>query len=120
MLLARTLVAALVLFSQGTQAAAQPVCKPVLTVKEASFSEAINLRRYWTAMVHVDASRCATVSGLFALGFVRLAENGPDLEFAESFFWQPDQTRVRVEFWVDEAVHKYWINDVATCPCRGS
>ncbi len=70
--------------------------------------------------MHVDASRCATVTGLFALGFVRLAENGPDLEFAEPFFWQPEQTKVRVEFWADEAVHKYWISDVATCPCRGN
>ena len=120
MLLARTLIAALVLFSQGTQADAQPACKPILTVRDVIFSEPINLKRYWTAMVHVDASRCATASGPFALGFVRRAENGPDLEFAEPFFWQPEQTKVRVEFWVDEAVHKYWISDAAACPCRGN
>ena len=112
------LAAVLLVFAQGVQATAQPVCKPVMTVTDANFSEPINLRRYWTAVVLVDASRCATVSGLFSLGFIRLAENAPDLEFAESFFWQPDQTKVRVEFWVDEAVHKYWISDVAACPCR--
>ena len=113
-------LAALLLFAQAVQAAAQPACKPVMTVRDASLSEPINLKRYWTAVVHVDASRCATMTGLFALGFVRLAENGPDLEFAESFFWQPQQTKVRVEFWVDEAVHKYWIGEVAACPCRGN
>ena len=119
--LASVLMAALLVFAQGVQATAQPVCKPVMTIRDANFSEPINLKRYWTAVVHVDASRCATVTGgLFALGFVRLAENGPDLEFAEPFFWQPEQTKVRVEFWVDEAVHKYWISDVAACPCRGN
>jgi len=114
------LVAALLVFSQGTLAAAEPVCKPVLMVKDVGFSEMINLKRFWTATVDVDASRCATSSGLFALAFVRLAENAPDLEFAEPLFWQPGQTRVRVEFWADEAVHKYWVSDVAACPCRGN
>jgi len=119
--LASVLTAALLVFVQGVQATAQPVCKPVMTVRDANFSAPINLKRYWTAVVDVDASRCATVTGgLFALGFVRLAENGPDLEFAEPFFWQPEQTKVKVEFWVDEAVHKYWISDVAACPCRGN
>lgn len=114
------LAATLLVFAQGAQAAAQPACKPALTIREASFSQPINLKRYWTAVVDVDASRCATVTGLFALGFVRLAENGPDLEFAKPFFWQPKQTKIKVEFWVDEAVHKYWISDVAACPCRSN
>ena len=39
-------------------------------------------------------------------------------EFAQPFIWRPGQTSVRVEFWVDEAVLKYWIGDVATCPGR--
>jgi hypothetical protein len=117
---ASILAAALLLFLPGATVAAQPVCKPALTVKDVNFTETINLKRVWKAVVHVDASRCATVSGLFALGFVRLAENGPDLEFAEPFFWQPGPTRVRVEFWADEAVHKYWIEDVAACPCRAN
>ena len=49
-----------------------------------------------------------------------MPENGPDLEFAKPFFWQPKQTKIKVEFWVDEAVHKYWISDVAACPCRSN
>jgi len=117
--LVSTLAAALLAALPGTQAVAQPVCRPVLAVNNADFSQVFNLRRYWTATVHVDASRCATSTGLFAIGFVRLAGNGPDLEFAQPFVWQPGQTSVRVEFWADEAVHKYWISDVATCPCRG-
>jgi hypothetical protein len=97
---------------------ANPVCKPALTVKEASFSAVTNLRRYWSAKVDVDASRCASASGLFALGFLRLAENGRDLEFAEPFIWRTGETKVRVEFWADEAVQDHWIADVAPCPCR--
>ena len=89
-------------------------------VKDVGFSEMINLKRFWTATVDVDASRCVTASGLFALTFVRLAENAPDLEFAEPFIWREAQTRIRVEFWADEAVHNYWIGEVATCPCRGN
>ena len=114
------LAAALRVFSQATQAAAEPACKPVLVVKDVGFSEVINLKRFWTATVDVDASRCAASSGLFALAFVRLAENAPDLEFAEPFIWRAPQTKVRVEFSADEAVHAYRIDDVAACPCRGN
>ena len=118
--MARTsiLTATLLVFLQGTQVAAQSVCKPALTVRNVGFSEAVNLRRFWTATVDVDASQCTTVSGLYSLGFVRTAESGLDQEFAQPFFWRPGQTSVRVEFWVDEAVHKYWIDEVAACPCR--
>jgi len=115
---ASILVAALLVLLQATQVVAQPVCKPVLTVKGVGFSESINLRRFWTASVDVDASQCATSSGLYSLGFVRTAENGPDLEFDQPFIWRPGQTSIRVEFWADEAVHQCWIGEVATCPCR--
>ena len=117
---ATILAAALLVLLQGSQVAAQPVCKPALTVKDVGLSQIINLRRLWTATVHVDASRCATSSGLFALGFVRLAENGRDLTFEEPLFWRLAPTTVRIEFWADEAVHDYWISDLAACPCRGN
>jgi hypothetical protein len=117
---ASMLAAALVIPLQATQAIAQPICKPELTVKEVSFSQPVNLRRFWTAVVHADGSKCATASGLFAIGFVRLAENAPDLQFAEPFFWRQGAASVRVEFWADEAVDKYWIDEVASCPCRGN
>jgi hypothetical protein len=100
--------------------AAQPVCRPTLTVKEESFSKMFNLRRIWTASLDIDASRCATTSGLFSIRFIRLAENAPDLTFTEPFLWRLGQQKVVVEFWANEAVHKYWIEEVAACPCRGN
>jgi hypothetical protein len=68
--------------------AAQPICRPTLTVQEESFSKPFNLRRIWTASIDIDASRCATTSGLFSIGFIRLAENAPDLSFVEPFVWR--------------------------------
>jgi hypothetical protein len=100
------------------QGVAQPLCKPEITVKEVSVSQAINLKRFWIATVNVDASGCAAASGLFALGFVRGSETAPDLEFTEPFIWRPGQMSVRVEFWWDEAVDRYWVADVAACLCR--
>jgi hypothetical protein len=100
--------------------AAQAVCRPTLTVKEESFSKMFNLRRIWTASLDIDASRCATTSGLFSIRFIRLAENAPDLTFTEPFIWQLGQGRIRVEFWANEAVHRYWIEEVAVCPCRSN
>jgi hypothetical protein len=102
----------------AAQVAAEPVCRPTLTVKEESFSETFNLRRVWTASINVDASRCTTASGLFSMRFIRLAENAPDLTFTEPFTWRLGQMSVAVEFWANEAVHKYWIDEVPACPCR--
>jgi hypothetical protein len=103
---------------QAGPGVAQPLCKPEIVVKDVHFSQAMNLRRLWTATVDVDASGCAASSGFFSLGFVRLSETAPDLEFREPFIWRPGQTTVRVEFWWDEAVDRVWIADVAGCPCR--
>ena len=97
---------------------AEPLCRPHIAVKDAHFSQALNLKRSWTATIDVDASACAASSGLFALGFVRLSESAPDLEFLEPFIWRPAATKVRVEFWWDEAVDRYWVADIAACPCR--
>ncbi len=101
------------------QAVAETLCRPQIAVANIRFSEPVNLRRYWTASVSVDASKCAASSGLFSLGFQRLAESGVDLEFTEPFIWRNRETAVRVEFWADEAVGRYWIADVAACPCSG-
>jgi hypothetical protein len=102
----------------GPGPAASADCKPVLRVQQASLSPSTNMKRYWHARVAVDASRCENSSGLFALGFTRLAENAPDLEFVEPFIWRAGETKVRVEFWGDETVQSYWIADVASCRCR--
>ena len=71
-----------------------------------------------SASINVAASRCTTTSGLFSIGFIRLAENARDLTFNEPFIWRLGQKRVVVEFWADEAVQTYWLADIAACPCR--
>ena len=103
----------------AAQVVAGPVCRPTLAVKEESFSLAFNSKRVWTASINIDATRCATTSGQFSIKFVRLAENAPDLTFTEPVIWSLGQKSVAVEFWANEAVHKYWIEEVAACPCRG-
>jgi hypothetical protein len=49
----RSLVALCVPLS-GAQAAAERACKLTLTVKEESFSSALNATRIWTASIDVD------------------------------------------------------------------
>lgn len=99
------------------QAIAETVCRPHIAIENVRFSEPVNLRRYWTASVSVNAAPCAASSGLYSLGFLRLSESGADLEFTEPFIWRSSATTVRVEFWADEAVGRYWVADVAACSC---
>jgi hypothetical protein len=101
----------------STPLSAGSICRPVLTIKAVNFTMPVNLRRYLHATVTADASSCATQSGLFTMGFMRLAENGPDLSFVEPFIWRSGENNVRVEFWADEAVGEHWIADVAPCRC---
>jgi hypothetical protein len=116
----RTLLALALAFGAllgPAKAVAETLCRPHIAVEHVRFSEPVNLRRYWTASVSVNASTCAASSGFFSLGFLRLSESGADLEFTEPFIWGSSETAIRVEFWVDEAVGRYWIADVAACPC---
>jgi hypothetical protein len=104
----------------AAQAAGQQTCRPVLAIKHARFSEMKppTLERTWTAVLAVDASRCATTSGRFEIVFSRAKEVGIDLEFREQFTWRSDAAEASVDFWADEAVEKYWLGNVAACPCR--
>lgn len=104
----------------GLPAAAAPLCKPVLGFKDVRFSltQPETMERIWTAVLAVDASRCATVSGRFEILFSRLKENAPEIEFVEAFTWQPGTIEVSVNFWADEAVEGYWLRSIAACPCR--
>ena len=43
------------------------------------------MERKWTAVVSVDASRCATTAGSFEIIFSRQKENGLEIEFREQF-----------------------------------
>jgi hypothetical protein len=100
-------------------ASAEGACRPKIELRDVQFSQVTNLKRYWTAIANVDASKCSVSSGLYAIRFLRWSESGPDIEFTEPFLWQRGETTVRVEFWADEAVGGYRIADVATCACKG-
>ena len=115
------LVAGIIGLISVTQAVGQQVCRPALAIKEVKFSEwqPPSMERKWTAIVSVDASPCAmNTGGYFEIGFLRQKENGMELEFREQFIWLPPSVKVGVDFWADEAVERYWIDNVAPCPCR--
>lgn len=122
-LVSRTCLVGLLVASSAlvglTQAVAQETCRPALAFKEIRFAEMQPpaLLRKWAAVLSVDASRCATTSGPFAIVFSRLKENGLDTEFREQFTWQSASVEVSVDFWADEAVERYRLGDVAACPC---
>jgi hypothetical protein len=95
-------------------------CKPDLVIKDVRFSEMNppTMERKWTAVVSVDASRCAANSaGYFEIVFVRLLEIGPELEFREQFIWLPPSVKVGVDFGAYEAVERYRIDDITPCSC---
>jgi hypothetical protein len=103
-----------------TQAVGQQACRPALEVKEVQFSEMQppTLKRTWTAVVSVDASRCAANSrGNFEIVFTRLKEIGPELDFREQFAWLPPSVNVAVDFAADEAVQRYRIDTITPCAC---
>ena len=105
-----------------TQAVGQQACRPALEVKEVQFSQMQppTLKRTWTAVVSVDASRCAAnSSGSFEIVFTRLKEIGPELDFRERFPWQSPAVNVVVDFAADEAVQRYRIDNVTSCACGG-
>ena len=102
------------------QVLAEQVCKPSLAFKEVQFSEMQppTLKRTWTAVVSVDADGCAANSGgNFEIVFSRLKEIGPEIEFREQFKWQPPSVKVAVDFWADEAVERYRLDNITSCPC---
>jgi len=103
-----------------TQAIGEQTCRPALAFKEVQFSKMKppTLERKWTAVLSVDASRCATTSGRFGIIFSRLKEIGPEVNFQELFMWKTPLVEVSTNFAADEAVEGYWLNDVAPCPCR--
>jgi hypothetical protein len=115
------LALALILLAAATTAsAAKQTCKPVLSAKSSGYSDAINQQHRWTGVFAVDASQCATNSGIFELRFVREKELGPDLAFAERFIWRPGQTEARLDLWWDEWLGAYRLGEITSCPCRTS
>ena len=112
------LVLAGVAVSGATHVVAAELCRPALSLKNIRFSEVRNLQRTWSAVLSVDASRCATSSGRVDLVFTRAKENAPDLQFIERFTWRPGPVEVLLDFWRDEAVLDYSIAYVEPCVCR--
>jgi hypothetical protein len=98
---------------------AQPVCRPTIAFTEAHYApmKLPKLERTWTVAFTVDASRCTTKSGSFSILFTVWKENAPDTEYIETFQWVPDLNVISKEFWADEAVGAYTVNDIAPCTC---
>jgi hypothetical protein len=116
----RGLLAGVVGFAGLTHAMAEPLCRPALTFKHVAFSpmQPPRMQRKWTAVVAVDASRCAANSrGHFEIVLTRLQEFGPDTESAEDFIWTAPEVTVAVDFAPSEAVERYRIGMVTPCPC---
>src|SRR6266536_2850428 len=93
-----TLIAAALALTTASEAVSQSTCRPVLAFKEVRFSQwqPPKMERKWTAVLSVDASRCATTSGRFGIVFSRLKEAGLEIEFQEQFMWRPDEVEVSV------------------------
>jgi hypothetical protein len=43
----------------------------------------------------------------------RLKETGYEIDFREQFIWLAPSVKIGVEFWADEAVEQYWIENVS-------
>jgi hypothetical protein len=114
----RFLLPGLLVAASAARSATQPICTPALSFKTSAHSDVLNQQRRWTGIVAVDASRCSTSEGAFAIEFVRHKENAPVVSFTQRFTWRPGQTEVAAELWEDEWVDANRILDVAPCPCR--
>ncbi len=111
------LLAVAALLGEAAHAAGEPTCRPSLVVREVELSEARQMQRTWTARILVDAERCAGTSGRFAVNFVRLKDDAPDLRFFVPFTWAPGEIEVSTDFAADEGVLHYSIAAVP-CTCR--
>src|SRR5262252_8392747 len=82
-----------------THAVGQPICRPTLAFKDVTFTQMppLTMQRKWTAVVSVDASRCAAGStGHFEIVFTRLQEFGLDTDAHEEFTWAAPEVSVAV------------------------
>jgi hypothetical protein len=114
------LASGLIALAGAAQATAAPLCKPALAFRQVSFSP-INyetMQRRWSATLSVDASSCASASGRFEILFALWSETAPDDDLIQTFTWTPGLTAVAVDVTANEAIGRYWLQNVATCPCR--
>jgi hypothetical protein len=116
-------LAGVIALASLTQAFGQPSCRPNLAFKHVAFSpmQPPGMQRKWTAVVTVDASRCAADAwGHFEIVFTRLQEFGPDTESAEDFIWVAPEVSVAINFAPSEAVARYRIGAVTPCACAAN
>lgn len=100
-------------------AAEQKTCWPILSVKQPRLSDTmINMKRYWSAMLEVNAASCVESAGTFDLRLTRSKENARDFVFTEPVAWSTRQTDIVIELWADEAVLDYRIGRIRYCTCR--
>jgi len=95
--------AAIIALIGTTDAIAEQLCRPALTLDDVEFSAMIppTLERVWSAVVAIDASACAEDSkGKFEIVFTRLSENAPDLEFRNSISGRRHRLCGRCLSWV--------------------
>jgi hypothetical protein len=95
-------------------------CQPALAITDVHFTEMQppTLSRTWSAVVSVDAPRCAAkATGTFDIVFVRESETAPDLEFRERLVWRAPSVNVKVDFAAGEAVQSYRIDNITPCAC---
>ena len=117
------LVATALALASAPQAVGDAVCRPKLTITGVQFSKMIppTLERRWTATVMVDVSPCAANGlGYFDLGITRLKETGYEIGFRERFIWRAPSVKIGVDFWADESVEQYWIENITPCVCADS
>jgi hypothetical protein len=50
----------------------------------------------------------------------RLKEMGYEIDFREQFIWLAPSVKIGVDFWADEGVEQYWIENITPCVCAGS
>jgi len=103
-----------------SQAFAQQTCKPSLAFIQVHYPgmQLPKLERTWSAVLSVDASRCLTTTGRFEIVYALEKENALDYEVREPFQWRPGAVMVSKDFWIDETVAAYRVDNIATCPCR--
>jgi hypothetical protein len=103
-----------------TSAESGESCQPTLAITAILFTEMQppTLSRTWSAVVAVDAPRCAAkATGTFNIVFVRASEMAPDLEFRERFIWRAPSIKVSIDFGATESVQSYRIENVTSCAC---
>jgi hypothetical protein len=113
-------LAAIIALAGLPQAFAQSPCRPELTFKHVAFSpmQPPTMQRTWTAVVAVDASRCAADSrGHFKIVFTRMQEFGPDSESGEEFIWTAPEVTVAINVAATEAVEHHRLGAITPCAC---